>query len=501
MKHLSQHINFPVTHKLLYVGIIIFFFGAFGSCKKSDNQQAHGIPLQAINLASDTLNIMLGAQAAIVYKLVPSNTTDTVLTFTSSASSIATVQAGGLVTGVALGSTKITISNAATKLSATCVVNVVPVRATSMQMSKTTLGMNPAQKDTLSVSFLPANAVAPAVTWSSSNTAVATVSATGVVTAVITGSATITASATGGKLSATCLVTVVPLQATSLQISKTTLGMNPAQMVTLSVAFLPVNAVTQAVTWSSSNTAVATVNANGVVTAVTTGSATITVGTTGGKLSATCQVTVVPVVNVTGIKLDSTQFNLLNGTSLKMGYTVTPAGSSNVLVNWTSSNTTVATVQSDGTINGLTAGAANITATTAQGGYTSTCTVNVQTIRYFLDLGIVYSGSSATGQLVESVSFDGFNYALYDMVVSEIDIYNNENNLIGSLKNANGSPVFTLTHAAGGGLTSPAQSFIVSQVEPGATTDQQWPLVAYFTCNGVSYKMTLTVSALTIVQL
>ena len=102
--------------------------------------------------------MVIGAQAKIGFTLSPANTTDTTLTFSSSSASVATVQDGGLVTGVKIGTANITISNATTGIKATCVVNVVPVQATSLQVSQATLTMNPGQKDTLTVTFLPANA-------------------------------------------------------------------------------------------------------------------------------------------------------------------------------------------------------------------------------------------------------------------------------------------------------------------------------------------------------
>lgn len=77
-----------------------------------------------------------------------------------------------------------------------------------------------------------------------------------------------------------------------VNLNKTSLDLTVGVAYTLSATFTPSNAFEKSVTWSSSNTSVATINQNGVVTAVKSGSATITVKTKDGGYTATCDVTV-----------------------------------------------------------------------------------------------------------------------------------------------------------------------------------------------------------------
>jgi Bacterial surface proteins containing Ig-like domains len=168
----------------------------------------------------------------------------------------------------------------------------VPVQ--SVSLDKTTLDLNVGENATLVATVLPENADDKTVTWTSSNTAVATVDATGKVTAVAAGEAVITVTTTDGGKTATCTVTVtnpaVPVQSVSLD--KTTLDLNVGENATLVATVLPENADDKTVTWSSSNTTVATVDATGKVTAVAAGEAVITVTTTDGSKTATCTVKV-----------------------------------------------------------------------------------------------------------------------------------------------------------------------------------------------------------------
>ena len=161
------------------------------------------------------------------------------------------------------------------------------ILATSISLDQTSLTFT-AKNETaiLTATVLPDNATNKSVTWTSSNTSVATVDANGKVTAVANGTATITAKTNdGSNLSATCKVTVeIPIIATSISLSKTSLTFTAKnQTATLTATVLPSNATNKSVTWTSNKTSVATVDANGKVTAVANGSATITAKTNDGS--------------------------------------------------------------------------------------------------------------------------------------------------------------------------------------------------------------------------
>jgi len=122
------------------------------------------------------------------------------------------------------------------------------------------------------------------------------------------------------------------------------------------------------VTWVSSNTAAATVNASGVVTGKNAGVTYITATSPSGK-SATCTVTVVPSV----LTLDKTTLALTAGNDATLNSTLTPSDTRPVT--WTSDNTGVATV-SNGSVHAVASGTARITASIPGGG-TATCVVTV----------------------------------------------------------------------------------------------------------------------------
>ncbi len=177
----------------------------------------------------------------------------------------------------------------------------------------------------LSVAYTPSNTNMTNVTWSTSNSSVAAVNSTGLVTGVAVGSAVITATAkdeNGNDITDTITVTVSPVAVTGVSLDSSSAIVKAGKTITLVPTISPSNATNKSVSWSSSDTSVATVSA-GVVTGVTAGSATITVTTQDGNKTATCLVT---VTNNAGLDENSITYTDLP-TSYQTGNTVYTATS------------------------------------------------------------------------------------------------------------------------------------------------------------------------------
>jgi uncharacterized protein YjdB len=166
------------------------------------------------------------------------------------------------------------------------------IAVTKVSLNKSATVMLTGSKETLTATITPTNATNKTVTWSTSNTAIATVSG-GEITAVAKGTAVITATTADGGKTATCSVTVsdTAVAVTGVSLNKSSTTIIAGETETLTATITPSGATNQNVTWSSSNTAVATVS-GGTVTAKATGTATITVTTADGNKNATCAVTV-----------------------------------------------------------------------------------------------------------------------------------------------------------------------------------------------------------------
>lgn len=166
----------------------------------------------------------------------------------------------------------------------------IPV--TGVTVTPTTGSVTVGEQLTLTAAVAPTDATNKSVTWSSSDDTIATVE-DGVVTGVSAGDATITVTTVDGSFTATCGVTVeaATVAVTGVAVSPTSDSIAVGETLTLTATVAPENATNKAVTWSSSEATVASVE-DGVVTGVAAGDATITVTTVDGSFTATCEVTV-----------------------------------------------------------------------------------------------------------------------------------------------------------------------------------------------------------------
>ena len=333
--------------------------------------------------------------------------------WTSSNYGVTTINASaGTITGVGVGNSTLTMKEPITSTTKTKTVSVTdPNAVTGVTLNTTALALNTGGSGTLSATVEPSSTTNKNVTWSSSNTAVATVSSTGVVKAVKAGTATITAKTVSGGKTAACKVTVSDVIPTGITLNKTSASVPQGGTATITATVTPTNATNKNVVWSSSNGAVATVDGNGVVTGVSPGTTVITAKTSSGSKTATCTVTVSEVVP-TGVTINPDSVDLILGAERTLKAEITPSGASNKNVRWSSSDTKVATVSSSGVVKAVGAGNAVITATTASGGKTAACTVNVTS--FFTHKGVpveptftgIAKNSDGVSVYVENGSFN-----------------------------------------------------------------------------------------------
>jgi hypothetical protein len=123
---------------------------------------------------------------------------------------------------------------------------------------------------------------------------------------------------------------------------------------------------------------VATVNTSGLVTGIASGSATITVTTADGAKTATSAITVTSsTIAVTAVSVSPTTASINIGVTTQLTKTIAPTNATNQNVTWSTSNASVATVNTSGLVTGVATGTATITVTTVDGSKTATCSVTV----------------------------------------------------------------------------------------------------------------------------
>lgn len=210
------------------------------------------------------------------------------------------------------------------------------------------------------------------VTWQSDDSSIAKVSSDGTVTAVSGGTTQIYASILGGKIYASCTVTVTrKLEGLSLS-GNTSLKVGDTSRLTLSVKPIGASVDKNNAVWKSSDESVAQVSRNGTVTAKKEGSAVITVSLEG--FSAQITINVTQPKPLQGITI-SGPTQVTEGTNIQLSVSYNPSDTTDGrTAKWSSDNTAVATVV-DGTVIGVAPGTATITCTV--GSHTATVTITV----------------------------------------------------------------------------------------------------------------------------
>ena len=314
-----------------------------------------------VKLDQTEVTVNKGEAVKLKATVYPSTLEDKSVTWKSSNTKVATVTSAGKVKGVKTGTATITCTSNSTGAKATCKVTVG-----SVKLNQTEIVVEKGKTVTLKATVYPTTLEDKTVTWTSSNTSVATVSSKGKVKGVRTGTATITCTSNATGLSATCEVTVgsVKLDQTEIVVEKT-------KTKTLTATVYPSTLTDKSVTWTSSNTAIATVSSKGKVKGVKTGTATITCTSVATGLSTTCEVT------VGSVKLDRTEVTVNKGKTVTLKATVYPSTLADKSVTWKSSNKSIATVTTEGKVKGIKAGTATITCTSVATSLSTTCTVTV----------------------------------------------------------------------------------------------------------------------------
>lgn len=282
-----------------------------------------------------------------------------VLTWQSTDLTVAAVSYSGVVTAIKKG-TAFIIARVGEQ-SVSCLIHVTGPAVKGIRINKSYITVKGTETYPLTATVQPADAEDKTVIWTSSNTTVAQVDSNGVVSGYEDGTATITAKTKDGKYSDTCMVSVTGNSITSIVLNKDVYPMNVGDKGKLTATVIPDTVRTKEVLWSTSDSSVVTVDREGNLTAIAEGTAKITVISGKGEKKATCLVKVSPIA-ATSIALDKTSLSVVIGTPVSLTATILPNNTTNTKINWSSSKKSVAMVNADGMVTGVSYGTATITA-------------------------------------------------------------------------------------------------------------------------------------------
>ena len=301
--------------------------------------------------------------------------------WSSSDTSIASVNAGGVATGVAPGTVTITATSRSVHSMATLQVTGAAANLVSLAIfpAASSVPVNTSQQFTAIGTYADGSSsdLSNLVTWSSSSTVTATVTTRGVVTALAAGTTNISAILAHVSQSTSLTVTAPSIVSVAVTPVGLTLGIGINQQYTATATYSDGTSydLASGVTWSSSSTSVANVNGSGLVT--TAGSGSTTIMATVGSFSDTATLTVVPA-HLISISVAPATPSIALGTSQQFSAVGSfDDGSTQLLpfVSWMSSSTSVAIVDSNGLATGVGTGTVTITATSGSVSGTASLTI------------------------------------------------------------------------------------------------------------------------------
>ena len=256
--------------------------------------------------------------------------------------------------------------------------NKKQLQSISMQQSEINIQMNLNSSYFMPLTYTPSNVSNKTVYWYTSDSSIATVNE-GTIYAKREGEAIITAISGNRQKIAKCKVIVskpeVPLTGIKLKEENVTVEIGKTGYI--GAIYNPSDASDKVLYWSSSDESVAKVN-EGVITAIGEGKAILTATARAGGKTASCTVTVENpnFVHIDEIKMKTEELNLNKGENGWVGVTYSPSNASNKVLTWKSSNEEVVTVR-EGNVKAVGEGKAVLTATSEDGGKTTSCIVTV----------------------------------------------------------------------------------------------------------------------------
>ena len=451
-------------------------------------------PVTEINLNQTSVYIQVGATFQFEATILPETATNKNLRWSSGNLEVASIDANGVVTAHAIGTTTINVlAEDGSGITASATVNVIPTPADGIEI-QTPASTQFKVGETISLTAIvsPEDATDKSVVWSSDNNNIATVSTTGVVTAVNVGKVNIKATNSAG-LSDEITLTVIPTLAENIIVMPSQLTLKVNESGALTVNITPVSTTDKGVSFVSSNTEVATVDAEGKVTALSLGETVITARTNdGSNLSASCKVTVIPT------PVETVTISYEGSTSLQVGQTaqlsavVSPEDATDKSIVWEVQNSEVINVTSDGLVTALGLGEAWVRATNSASGIsdyiifnvipTPVSSINLNTTSISLKAGETFSLSATV--LPNNATDKSLIWESSNASVATVS----DNGVVKGI--SLGQTEITVSAIDGSGVSAVCQVNVIPTPADGIKIDQLGPIQMKA---GDTYQLTATV--------
>lgn len=365
--------------------VIVFAFVVTAACGgggDTGTQPTVTCAVSSVSIGGVPATMIVGQVATLSATAAASNCSAAELsaTWSSTNAGTLTVTQGGVVSAVAAGNATITATIRGASGSVVIVVSQVPVASVSVTPPNVSVEIG--EVSSLVATTRDANGATltgRSITWTSGNPSIVSVSQTGTITGVAEGGPVQVSASTEGR-SGSSQVTVVRAVVATISISPATVSLGVGATAQMQATLRDARGAAlsgRVVTWTTSNTAVATVSATGAVTGVALGGP-VTITATGEGRSATAQVTVVPPPVASLTIGPSTAAVIVGGSAPLFATTRDAAGNTLTgrVVTWTSSDPSLVSVSAGGVVSGVALGGP-VTVTATSEGKVATSRVTV----------------------------------------------------------------------------------------------------------------------------
>lgn len=345
--------------------------GCYDTCIVYVRKQATGV-----DIVRDEEEVEIGKSKQILYSLAPDIEATGSLSWNCSDTSIATVDADGVVTGVKIGTAFIVVTgidSTGQVYSDTCRIKVVQA-ATDIVLEQEVYTVEVNGTTQITYHFEPTSESSAELSWGMLDPTIATVDEKGIVTGVKIGTTYAYVNGTdpnGNIFSKSCRIDVVQM-ATGMKLNAEKCAVEVGKTQQIEYTLEPDKDSYMALTWSVIDPNVATVDNKGVVTGVNVGTTHVIV--TGLGVSATCTIEVYQSAETLTFTQPSITLDI--GETVEAAYTLTPATATNHTLNWSSQNAAIVSVDASGKLTGVSQGVTTVFANLPNG-YVSYLTVNV----------------------------------------------------------------------------------------------------------------------------
>lgn len=327
------------------------------------------VEIKEINFTDNVINLKVNEEYNMQIDYVPTNYIQEDIVYVVNDDSVLSIDSNGLIKALKTGNA---IVSAITKSGKTTNAEVVVeddsvvftksfVPISNIEINESKINLTSGQTYQIKYTIEPNNATDKTIMWETTDARIATVTDTGLISARQAGNVVLTAYSINGKQKSISLtVSSVAVNLSSIELNPSELVLNLGETYQIKSTYIPSNAKVNEVNWTSSNENVVTVD-KGLVKAIGYGTSNITLNADGIEKEVIVTVSKDDIIDITSLSLTESTLIMKANTTHQLKANITPTDATNTNLVWSSSDSSIATINNKGLITAIKSGTTTIT--------------------------------------------------------------------------------------------------------------------------------------------